>query len=135
MPQRATVHRELASLLSVLSHPHRLALIFALEQGPLDVNSLAALVGLAHATTSQHLSLLRAHRLVDQQRDGRHVRYSLADAGLARWLADAMRYLELEAKHGAEVHHALRVVRARREAAVHKGPKVGTRSAPRGARS
>jgi DNA-binding transcriptional ArsR family regulator len=41
---------------------------------------------------------LKAHRLVEERRDGRHHHYSLADRGLAEWLLDGARFLEHRAK-------------------------------------
>lgn len=93
MPFRILVTKELARLLGVLAHPHRVRIIEELRQDERDVNSLQALLGISHSGVSQHLSVLRAHRLVSERRDGRHVFYRLRQPELARWLAEGMKFL------------------------------------------
>ena len=71
MPERTLVTKELAQLLGVLSHPHRIRIVEELRAGECDVKSLQELLGISHAGVSQHLALLRAHRLVEERREGR----------------------------------------------------------------
>ena len=59
---------ELADLLSVLSNPDRLRILFELRSGPRDVASLVETVGVSQSRTSQHLGLLKAHHLVVAER-------------------------------------------------------------------
>ena len=68
-----------AALIKVLANPYRLQAIGLLAHGSLDVGSLARELGLAQAATSQHLAAMRAAGLVTAVRDGRLVRYELAD--------------------------------------------------------
>jgi DNA-binding transcriptional ArsR family regulator len=49
------------------------------ESGPVEVWRLAEHFGLAQPTVSQHLAALRAAGLVEAMREGRDVRYRLAD--------------------------------------------------------
>ena len=76
---------------SLLGDPTRLRLLTCIaEAGPISVSDLAAATGLAEATVSQTLRHLRASQAVEAQRDGRVVRYSLADpqvGRLLRWTA------------------------------------------------
>jgi DNA-binding transcriptional ArsR family regulator len=67
------------SLIRALASPHRLRIIHLLGQGPREVNELARDLGLGQAAVSQHLGAMRAVGLVDAMRDGRVVRYRLAD--------------------------------------------------------
>ena len=67
------------SLLRALASPHRLRLIHLLGNGPLEVRELAGELGLGQATVSQHLAAMRGVGLVEATRDGRFVRYQLAD--------------------------------------------------------
>ncbi|MEW6223262.1 MAG: metalloregulator ArsR/SmtB family transcription factor [Chloroflexota bacterium] len=67
------------SLLRALASPHRLRLIHLLGNGPLEVRELAGGLGLGQATVSQHLAAMRGVGLVEATRDGRFVRYRLAD--------------------------------------------------------
>ncbi len=94
MPHRALVTKELAELLGVLSHPHRIRIIEELRDGEHDVNSLQAALGISHSGVSQHLMVLRANRLVSERREGRRVFYQLRQPGIAVWLLDATRFLE-----------------------------------------
>jgi DNA-binding transcriptional ArsR family regulator len=68
-----------STLLRALASPHRLRIVHVLGAGPRGVNDLAHELDLAQATVSQHLAALRAVGLVVAMRDGRNVRYQLAD--------------------------------------------------------
>ena len=45
MPQQSLASREMASLLGVLAHPHRIRIVEELRAGELDVNSLQSILG------------------------------------------------------------------------------------------
>ncbi|MDZ4779711.1 MAG: metalloregulator ArsR/SmtB family transcription factor [Planctomycetia bacterium] len=90
MPYRSLVAKELARFLKAIAHPARIRAIEELRGGERDVNSLQAELHTSHSTVSQHLMVLRAHRLVEERRDGRHVFYSLRRPELADWLVKAM---------------------------------------------
>lgn len=69
-----------ATLLKSLASPMRLRIIHHLgEAGPVEVRKLAELFGLSQPAVSQHLAALRSVGLVEAVRDGREVRYQLAD--------------------------------------------------------
>ena len=93
MPARKIVAKELAALLGVLSHPARLQIVEELGMGERDVNALTEALGIAHSGVSQHLGLLRAHRIVAERRVGRHVHYRLRRPELAAWLGDGLTFL------------------------------------------
>ena len=111
MPHRAIVTRELAALLGVLSHPHRLRIVEELRDGEHDVNALQAALGVSHSGASQHLSVLPAHRLVSERREGRHVFYRLRRPDLARWLLDGVRFLEERPDDADTLRNAIASVR------------------------
>ena len=92
MPSRVIVAKELAEVFKVLAHPDRIRLIEELSRGEQDVNTLAQVLELAGPRTSQHLSLLRAHRIVEERRDGRHHYYSLVQPELAGWIVDGLNF-------------------------------------------
>lgn len=94
MPHRALVTKELANLLSALSHPHRIRIIEELRDGEQDVNSLQVALGIRHSGVSQHLMVLRANRVVSERREGRHVFYQLRQPEIATWLLEATKFLE-----------------------------------------
>lgn len=94
MPQRSLVSKEMADFLSVLAHPHRIRIIEELRLEERDVNSLQMLLGISHSGVSQHLSMLRAHRVVVERREGRRSIYRLCMPQLAEWLVEGMRFLQ-----------------------------------------
>jgi ArsR family transcriptional regulator len=69
-----------ASLLKTLASPRRLELVHYLgEAGPLEVRKLADYFDMPQPAISQHLAALRGVGIVEAVRDGREVRYQLAD--------------------------------------------------------
>lgn len=97
MPQRAILARELAEFLKVIAHPDRVRMVEELRHGGLDVTALSERLAIPATRTSQHLALLKAHRLVAERRDGRHHQYSLIDRSLAAWLLDGARFVQARA--------------------------------------
>jgi DNA-binding transcriptional ArsR family regulator len=110
MPDRMVASRALAELLGVLAHPHRVRILEELREGELDVSSLQQILQISHSGVSQHLAVLRAHRLVMEHREGRRVFYRLRMPGLARWLVDGMEFLG-ETAEDLAVHRAIDEVR------------------------
>ncbi len=97
MPFRNTASKRLAELFGVLSNPNRVKLIEELStRGELDVSSLEAELGISHSAVSQHLSLLRAHRIVTERREGRHVFYTLTQRKMAAWILNGLDFLQRE---------------------------------------
>ncbi len=94
MPNRSAVAKELAEVFKVIAHPDRIRLIEELGSGELDVNTLAESLDLPGPRVSQHLSLLRAHRLVEERRDGRRHIYHLSQPQIAGWIVDGLAFLE-----------------------------------------
>ena len=80
-PLDPKVLRHCAGALRTLSHPDRLRIVEALENGPLDVSELTTRLRRPQATVSQHLMRLRAHGLVAAERTGRVAHYRVAHAG------------------------------------------------------
>jgi ArsR family transcriptional regulator len=68
-----------AETLKTLAHPRRLEIIHLLACKPASVGRLATELGLAQPNVSQHLALMRAVGVVEAERDGREIRYRLAD--------------------------------------------------------
>ena len=74
---------EVARRFSLLADPTRLRILDALlERGDITVTELAGVVGEAAPNVSQHLSRLLAADIVGRRRDGRTVRYSVADPSI-----------------------------------------------------
>ncbi len=111
MPHQALIAKRLAEKLSILAHPHRIQIIEALGARDSDVNSLASKLKIRQSTLSQHLSLLRANGILEAQRSGHTVRYSLCNPWLATWLLDGCKLLEMQNAHMNEVIKAAKVVK------------------------
>lgn len=94
MPSRLTVARELADVFKVIGHPDRVRIIEELRAEAKDVGAIASATGLPPTRVSQHLSLLRSHRLVEEQRAGRHHVYHLTQPDIAQWIVGGMRFIE-----------------------------------------
>ena len=88
MPSRQVVARELADIFKVVAHPDRIRLIEELRIGEKDVNTLMLALELPGPRVSQHLSLMRAHRIVEERRDGRHHFYHLTQPEIAGWIIE-----------------------------------------------
>lgn len=89
-PKQA-LYGEFALVARALGSPHRLEMLEQLAQGERGVEALAERVGLAVANASQHLQQLRRAGLVTSRREGKFVRYRLADdavLGLMTALSD-----------------------------------------------
>jgi DNA-binding transcriptional ArsR family regulator len=97
MPQRVILARELADFLKVIAHPDRVRIVEELRNDGLDVTALSDRLGVPATRVSQHLALLKAHRIVCERREGRHHQYSLVDKALAGWLLDGARFVQARA--------------------------------------
>jgi ArsR family transcriptional regulator len=73
------IHELQAEICRTLSHPVRIAMLHRLADGPRGVNQLAQELDITQPNASQHLAVMRSAGLVDAERDGREVRYRLAD--------------------------------------------------------
>jgi DNA-binding transcriptional ArsR family regulator len=68
-----------AEVLKTLASPRRLEILHALARAPIEVGRLADAIGASQPNVSQHLAVLRGAGIVEAERDGREVRYRLAD--------------------------------------------------------
>ncbi|HIY67468.1 MAG TPA: metalloregulator ArsR/SmtB family transcription factor [Candidatus Agrococcus pullicola] len=83
-----------ANLFKGLSHPARIRVLELLaESEELTVSRLIEETGLEASHLSQHLAVLRRHKLVASERRGSHVFYHLAHPDVAEMLAVARRLL------------------------------------------
>lgn len=81
-----TAYQHLAAVGHALSSAPRLELLELLSQTSRTVDELASAASLSVANTSHHLQALKRAHLVHSQREGQHVRYSLADPAVAALL-------------------------------------------------
>lgn len=70
---------EATGMLKVLGNEDRLLLMCQLSQQELSVGELEQLTGITQPTLSQQLGILRREGLVITRREGKFIRYQLAD--------------------------------------------------------
>jgi len=75
-----------AGLLSAMANPKRLMILCCLVQGEVAVGALANKVRLSQSALSQHLSKLRAQKLVNTRRDAQTIYYSSSAESVMRVL-------------------------------------------------
>jgi len=78
-PPRSELNRLHAELCMAVADPIRIAILYALSDGPRFVNEIHEALELPQSTVSRHLRILRTAGLVSDQRQGRLVQYQLAD--------------------------------------------------------
>jgi ArsR family transcriptional regulator len=77
-----------SSLLKAMGNPRRLMVLCKLvERGEMGVGDLAREVGLSPSALSQHLAKMRDENLVAFRREGRTLRYRIADPRTGRLLS------------------------------------------------
>jgi DNA-binding transcriptional ArsR family regulator len=79
----------LAELALALADPLRLLILQHLKEGPATVSELMAVTGEAQSKLSNHLAMLRQRELVQAQREGRQVLYTLRNTSVTQ-LLDAL---------------------------------------------
>jgi rhodanese-related sulfurtransferase len=85
--KKEALFEAIAVMGKALASPRRLELLELLAQAPRTVVDLADASGQQVASTSQHLQALHAAGLVERERDGTHVRYTIAgERALGVWL-------------------------------------------------
>jgi len=72
--------KQIAELLKVLANENRLLIFCGLLESPMTVSELAKCVPkITQSALSQHLRILKAHGILDDQKSGQNVIYSIAD--------------------------------------------------------
>ena len=71
-----------AEICAGLADPKRILILYALSEKPCNVNELATNLGLSQPLVSRHLKVLRERGMVQANRTGASVEYSLADKRL-----------------------------------------------------
>jgi DNA-binding transcriptional ArsR family regulator len=72
--------KEIAELLKVLANENRLLIVCFLSESPMTVSELhSRLSHLSQSAISQHLSLMKAHRILESTKSGLSITYSIQD--------------------------------------------------------
>lgn len=86
--------KSVATTLQALATPSRLLILATLQRGPATVGELADMIGMEQSAVSHQLRLLRNLGLVDGERSGRNISYSLYDDHVAALLEQAIYHAE-----------------------------------------
>lgn len=71
------IHELHARICKAIADPKRLLIINELRNGAMTVGELAEALGMGQPNTSQHLAVLRERGVVQAERSGPHIYYSL----------------------------------------------------------
>lgn len=78
------VYREFSRVSHAISNPRRIELIDVLSQKDYSVEELSKEMAMSMASTSQHLQVLKSAKLVETQRRGNFIIYSITDDSVLR---------------------------------------------------
>lgn len=92
-PERP-IYAQLARVGKAVASPVRLRLLDLLDGRERTVEELAQEAGIPFKNTSAQLRILAEAQLVSGRRDGVHIRYTLADPEVSRWLAQLQAFAE-----------------------------------------
>lgn len=90
-----TSYELIAGIAKAIGNAHRLEILELLANGSKSVEALAKEARLSIANASQHLQILKKHKLVEIRRSGTTIHYSLPDKSII----EIMRNLHLTAKN------------------------------------
>jgi DNA-binding transcriptional ArsR family regulator len=90
----AATAKSVATTLQALATPSRLLILATLQGGPATVGKLSESVGMEQSAVSHQLRLLRNLGLVDGQRHGRNIVYSLYDDHVSELIDQAVYHAE-----------------------------------------
>ncbi|WP_373538625.1 ArsR/SmtB family transcription factor [Chamaesiphon sp.] len=96
LPEMLTVEKaqRLSEFLGFLADPNRLRILSVLAAKEMCVGDLAALLEMNESAVSHQLRTLRAIRLVNFRKQGRHVFYSLQDREILNFYQSAIDRLD-----------------------------------------
>lgn len=103
MSFREIATHELADLMGVLAHHDRIQIVEELSKSEQRVQVLKEKLQISHSRVSQHLALLRTHKVVAERRQGRHVFYRLTRPELSLWLLDALKFITFRLQHTDQI--------------------------------
>jgi len=86
---------DISEIFKVLSVETRLKIITLLREKPRCVSALSQELGVSITATSQHLRLMRNYDLVNSERHGYYIRYTLVEKTLKTWRREIDRILDI----------------------------------------
>ena len=94
-----------SNLFSILSHPARIKILWLLKKKKqISVHELQNELKISQSNASQHLALLRTHKLVTEERKGKEVYYTLvASKKISKVLASAIHLIAYQLAANSEL--------------------------------
>ena len=87
MDNNFKAYNKAAEVLKALAHPVRLCIVRGLiEKEPCNVTYIQECLNLPQSTVSQHLQKLRSMGIVETERKGLEVNYSIADEKVKKFI-------------------------------------------------
>jgi DNA-binding transcriptional ArsR family regulator len=83
-------HQHKADILKALGHPIRFCIVEGLLGGEQNVTTMVDCTGVPQPTVSQHLNILKAAGIIEGERDGNQIRYSVCNSE-AKKIVEALR--------------------------------------------
>ncbi|MEY2989645.1 MAG: hypothetical protein RLZZ163_561 [Actinomycetota bacterium] len=109
------IHDLHARICKAIADPKRLLIINELRNGPMTVNEIADALELSQSNTSQHLAILRDRNVVQADREGANVYYSLRSKKVVRAIDLLREFMAEELTGATKLHKAAgRLAAARR---------------------
>ncbi|MCY6483140.1 metalloregulator ArsR/SmtB family transcription factor [Clostridium aestuarii] len=71
--------KNVAEIIKALSHPTRLCIVCKLMIRELNVSEMQGCLVMPQSTVSQHLSILKSRKIIEGQRNGSEVIYSIVN--------------------------------------------------------
>ncbi|UCC38824.1 MAG: winged helix-turn-helix transcriptional regulator [Candidatus Aminicenantes bacterium] len=90
--------RDHLKIFKALSDKNRLRIVKMLEEKPMCVCEITAVLNLAPSTVSKHLSLLHEAELIEDRKDGKWVNYSLPKKSQIPFAAETLKLLRRSLK-------------------------------------
>lgn len=92
-----------ASIFQALAHPTRIAIVEALRDGEISARLIQERLGIEQANLSQHLSVLRSRRIVNNRKEGNQVFYSLRSRVLVEVFDIMRRYYQANLEEAVQM--------------------------------
>lgn len=88
------MHEKQSDYLKALGHPNRLQIVkLLLNYGSISVSDIQEKLGVNQANASQHLNKMKHCKVVQSQRKGTHIYYSLQNQKVAKDIINALDHL------------------------------------------
>ncbi len=72
--------KQIAELLKVLANENRLMIVCSLMEQPMTVGQISTYVpNITQSALSQHLSILKANKILDNKKSGQNITYFISD--------------------------------------------------------